>query len=231
MPAPAIIELDKAQAAQSPDELPVPPLSWQLLPGELALIEARNAQTAAWFADLCCGLVPLSDGAARFAGHDWAAMPSDYIAALRGRIGRVFATGGWVGFLDTATNILLPQLHHSRASRDELNALGTRLACSFGLPGLPLENPGDLAPIDLARGACVRAFLGDPVLLLLESPLQGQFEELLPPLLGALADARQRGAAAIWLTRSDIVWSDRSIPANHRLRLRERGLLPARRSE
>jgi phospholipid/cholesterol/gamma-HCH transport system ATP-binding protein len=231
MPAPAIIELDNARALQSADELLAPSLSWQLLAGELALIEARNADAAAWFADLCCGLVPLSEGTARFVGHDWAAMPDDYAAALRGQIGRVFATGGWVGFLDTATNILLPQLHHSRATRDELNAHGTRLACGFGLPGLPLERPGDVAPIDLARCACVRAFIGDPLLVLLESPLQGQFDELLRPLLNALADARHRGAAAIWLTRNDLVWSDRSIPADHRLRLREHGLLPARRTE
>jgi phospholipid/cholesterol/gamma-HCH transport system ATP-binding protein len=192
------------------------------------VIEARSAPAAAWVADLCCGLIPLSDGSARFMGHDWAAMPADYAAALRGRVGRVFAHGAWVGFVDTATNILLAQLHHSRAPRDDLREHATRLACGFGLPGLPLDHPGDLAPIDLARAACVRAFLGEPALVLLESPLQGQFDELLTPLLAALANARQRGAAAIWLTRSDLVWSDHSVPANHRLRLRERGLMPAR---
>jgi len=224
-----ILELDHALAAESPDDLPAPTLTLRLMPGDLALVEARSAAAAGWLADLCCGIVPLAEGTARFLGRDWAAMPDDYAAALRGRIGRVFASGGWVGFADTATNILLPQLHHSRAPQEELREAAMHLACAFGLPGLPLEQPRDLAPIDLARAACVRAFLGDPALLLLESPLQqGQFEELLPPLLSALADARQRGAAAIWLTRSDLVWSDHSVPANHRLRLRERGLIAAR---
>lgn len=230
MPTQPVLELDHALAAQSPDDLPAPALTLQLMPGDLALVEARSAAAAAWMADLCCGIVPLAEGTACFLGRDWDAMPADYAAALRGRIGRVFANGAWVGFVDTAANILLPQLHHSREKSEDLRDQATRLACGFGLPGLPLEYPRDLAPIDLARAACVRAFLGDPALLLLESPLQGQFEELLTPLLDALAGARQRGAAAIWLTRSDLVWSDHSVPANHRFRLRERGLVPARLS-
>src|SRR5882762_923076 len=109
-----ILDLDRALAAQSADDLPAPALTLQLMPGELALVEARNAPVAAWFADLCCGLVPLANGGVRFLGHGWTAMPDDFAAALRGRIGRVFASGAWIGFLDTATNILLPQLHHSR---------------------------------------------------------------------------------------------------------------------
>ena len=98
------------------------------------------------------------------------------------------------------------------------------------MPGLPLVRPGDLAASDLARAACVRAFLGDPELVLLESPVQGRFNSLIPPLLDALATARDRGAAAIWFTRSDVVWRDPSCPASHRLRLGERGLVPAMRT-
>jgi phospholipid/cholesterol/gamma-HCH transport system ATP-binding protein len=98
------------------------------------------------------------------------------------------------------------------------------LSRSFGLPGLPLVRPEALTAIDLARAACVRAFLGEPRLLILESPVQGQFADLVSPLLNALAAARDRGAAAIWLTRGDFVWTDRSFPATARLRLAERGL-------
>ena len=220
-----VLDLDAARAVDSLDAFAAPAITLKLMPGDLALVEARNAAVVAWFADLCCGLVPLSEGAVRFLGRDWQAMPPDYAAALRGRVGRVFADGAWVGFLDMATNILLPSLHHSREARDELRAQATRLACAFGLPGLPLEPPRDLAPIDLARAACVRAFLGEPALLLLERPLHDQFEQLITPLLEALASARQRGAAAIWLTRGDLVWNDHSVPANHRMRLRERGLV------
>jgi phospholipid/cholesterol/gamma-HCH transport system ATP-binding protein len=157
-------------------------------------------------------------------------MPDDYAAALRGRIGRVFASGSWVGFLDVATNILLPRLHHTRDDPSDLRERATALSCAFGLPGLPLVRPGVLAASDLARAACVRAFLGDPMLVLLESPVQGRFTSLVPPLLDALAAARDRGAAAIWFTRSDLVWRDLSFPATMRMRLGERGLVPVQRT-
>jgi phospholipid/cholesterol/gamma-HCH transport system ATP-binding protein len=109
-----------------------------------------------------------------------------------------------------------------------LRDAAAELARSFGLPGVPLERPDALTPADRARAACVRAFLGDPRLVLLESPVQAQFADLLPPLLNALAAARDKGAAAIWLTRSDLIWRDRSFPATCRLRLTEYGLIPVR---
>ncbi|HTO81431.1 MAG TPA: ABC transporter ATP-binding protein [Methylomirabilota bacterium] len=226
----AILEMTDARPTAAPGEARPPAVTLRLMPGELALIDARDADRAAWFADLCCGLLPLADGSVRFLGHDWAAMPAPYAAALRGRIGRVFAAGGWVEFLDTATNILLPQLHHTRDDPGELREAAAGLARGFGLPGLPTGPPGSLSATDLARAACVRAFLGDPALLLLETPVQGRFVELFVRLLNALARARQNGAAAIWLTASDLVWGDRSVPAAHRLRLRENGLIPVRRA-
>jgi phospholipid/cholesterol/gamma-HCH transport system ATP-binding protein len=224
-----VLELIDARPFAAPGEAP-PAVTLRLMPGELALIDARDADRAAWFADLCCGLMPLAEGNVRFLGRDWAAMPKHYAAALRGRIGRVFAAGGWVEFLDTATNILLPQLHHTRDDPAALREAAAGLAHGFGLPGLPTGAPGSLSATDLARAACVRAFLGEPALLLLESPVQGRFVDLFVRLLNALARARQSGAAAIWLTGSDLVWGDRSVPAAHRLRLRDHGLMPVRRA-
>jgi phospholipid/cholesterol/gamma-HCH transport system ATP-binding protein len=223
-----VLYLHAARPVTLPDHLPISPISLRLMPGELALIDTRNATVTAWFADLCCGLVPLADGDVRFLGQGWTKVPDDFACALRGRIGRVFTNGAWLGFLDMATNILLPQLHHRRDPRDDLRDQATTLARAFGLPGLPLEAPDDLSAIDLARAGCVRAFLGDPALPLLESPLQGRFTELMEPLLNALATVRHNGGAAIWLTRNDLIWSDRSFPAEHRLRLGERGLVSAR---
>jgi len=128
--------------------------------------------------------------------------------------------------MDVATNILLPQLHHTDPS--ELRERAIALSCAFGLSGLPLVRPGELAASDLARAACVRAFLGDPALVLLESPVR--FANLMPPLLNALIAARDGGAAVVWFTRSDLVWRDSSVPATVRLRLGERGLVPTTRA-
>jgi len=225
-----VLELTAARPRSEPGEVAPPAVTLRLMPGELALIDARDADRAAWFADLCCGLMPLAEGSVHFLGHDWAAMPAHYAAALRGRISRVFAAGGWVAFLDMTTNILLPQLHHTRDDPGALREEAAALARGFGLPGLPTGLPGSLSAADLARAACVRAFLGDPALLLLETPVQGRFVELFVRLLNALALARQNGAAAIWLTGSDLVWGDRTVPAAHRLRLRDYGLMSVRRA-
>jgi len=229
-PTAPVLDLTAARPQVWADEAPVPEIDLRLMAGELALIDARRAARPTWLADLCCGLVALAAGTARFLDRDWSAVPPDYADALRGRIGRVFFSGSWIGFIDVSANILLPQLHHTRDAPSELRDRATALCCAFGLPGLPLVRPGELAASDLARAACVRAFLGDPALVLLESPVQGRFTTLLPPLLNAVAAARDRGAAAVWFTRSDLVWRDSSVPATMRLRLGERGLVPTMRT-
>jgi phospholipid/cholesterol/gamma-HCH transport system ATP-binding protein len=225
-----ILEIADATPLRSGDEIGMPPVSLQLCPGDFALVETNDPRRAAWFADLCCGLVRLAEGNVRFLGQDWAAMTHEHAAALRGRIGRVFGEGGWIEFVDMTTNVLLPQLHHTRREGRDVREDAAALACRFGLPGLPMGRPRDLSTKDLARAACIRAFLGEPALLLLETPLQGRFADLMPPLVEALTSARQNGAAAIWLSANDQVWRDRSIPVSHRLRLREYGLISARRA-
>jgi len=220
-----ILELAGAQARSDADEVLAPKIDLRLGAGEFVLVDARHSARPTSLADLCCGLLPLAAGSVHFLGRDWSAMPQDYAAALRGRIGRVFLSGSWIGFIDIAANIMLPSLHHTRDDPIALRERATSLSCFFGLPGLPLVRPSELTASDLARAACVRAFLGEPELVLLESPVQGRFTSLVAPLLDALASARDRGAAAIWFTRSDLVWHDPSMPATHRLRLGEHGLV------
>jgi phospholipid/cholesterol/gamma-HCH transport system ATP-binding protein len=225
-----VLELEDLRPSVAPGEIASAKFNLRLMPGEVALVNARDQRRAAWLADLSSGLIPVAAGKVRFLGRDWAAIPDHYAAALRGRIGRIFARGGWIEYLDVASNVLLPQLHHTKEDEVVLRQKATELACMFGLPGLPLAAIGELSQLDLARCACVRAFLGNPGLLLLESPVQGLFAELRAPLLNALATARGEGAAAIWFTGSEMVWADRSIPANHRLHLFDRGLVSARRA-
>ena len=227
--AAAVLELANVRPSPIPGDVLSAKIDFRLLPGELALVDVRDRRRAAWFADLCSGLISLTEGRVLFLGYDWCKLPDHHAAALRGRIGRIFGLGGWIGFLDIATNILLPQLHHTREEPAMLREAARELAHRFGLPGLPLGHVDDLSPLDLARCACVRAFLGEPALLLLESPVQGIFAELRTPLLNAVAEARGRGSAILWLTRSDLIWDDRTFPATHRLRFSDHGLGPARR--
>jgi phospholipid/cholesterol/gamma-HCH transport system ATP-binding protein len=193
-------------------------------PGELVLVDARDAMLASGFADLCCGLELPDQGMVRFLGHDWSSQPREMADALRGLIGRVLSDPGWLPFLDAATNILLPQLHHTRVALDVLLARASGLADEFGLPGLPGGPMARLAPEDLTRAGFVRAFLGRPKLVVLESPVQGLFGDMISPLLRRISEVHDRGGAAIWLTRSRLVWDDRLFPASQRVRLNHHGL-------
>jgi hypothetical protein len=98
---------------------------------------------------------------------------------------------------------------------------------------LATASPIGAALVNLARNACLRAFLGKLVLILLESPVQrpGFLVELLTPLLNAIAAVGSEGTAVIWFTQSDMIWNDRSSPASHRLHLHDHGLVPARREQ
>ncbi|WP_162917146.1 P-loop NTPase family protein [Dongia deserti] len=200
-------------------------LDFTLLPGELALIDARDPTLAAGFADLCCGLEPIDEGTVRFLDRDWSALPHDLADALRGQIGCVMASAGWLRFLDIATNILVAPLYHTNHDLDRLRGEAAALARRFGLPGIPAGPIDSLSQDDLLRAGFVRAFLGDPKLVILESPVQGLFPDLVPILLNQIAVLRDQGGAAIWLTRSRLVWDNRSFPATHRLRLGYRGFV------
>ena len=200
------------------------PLSLQLLPGECAVIEGADAAQLEAFADLCSGLVPLRKGHVRFLGHDWSAVPDEYAAALRGRIGRVFGTIASLPFLDAETNLLLPQLHHTGRQRDELRAQATALAYEFGLPGIPQGRLADLALGDAFRGMMVRAFLGEPMLLLLEDPAS----EFHATLLNRIASVRDRSGAVMWLMRSRMGRDARAFAATRWLRLTNQGLAAVR---
>src|SRR5262249_37448961 len=146
-------------------------LNLDLEPGDLALIDARDPMLAGGFADLCCGLHLPEEGEIRVLQRDWSRQPAEIADALRGLIGRVMSDPGWLRFLDAGTNILLQQLHHTRAQLDTLRAEASRLAKHFGLPGLPDGPMAELSAGDLVRAGFVRALLGAPKLVILESPV------------------------------------------------------------
>jgi phospholipid/cholesterol/gamma-HCH transport system ATP-binding protein len=194
-------------------------VSLSIFGGDLVMIRlARLEQTAA-FADACAGIIEPSSGIVNFLGRNWPEQSPDRANALRGRIGRVFKSGNWIKHLSLMDNILLPQRHHTRRSARELCDEAGKLAQRFGLPGLPLGLPGDFTAADLQRAACVRAFMGRPLLILLEEPTIGIFLEIISALMDAVREARERGAAVIWLTRKHLIWNDQTLPATQRYQL------------
>lgn len=221
-----MLEIDEAIPAPVASRLPAVPLTLRVMAGDCVLIDARSSFQAREFVDLCCGLLPLRSGHIRFLGRDWAQTPQELASALLGHVGRVYDAESWINFLPADTNILLPQLYHTRRPESVLRAMANDLAISFGLPGLPVTRPDALSAPDLVRAACVRALLGEPRLLLLDHPELERVTDLVPALLNASMAAHDNQAASIWIMRSDDLWNDRSFPATMRFRLAERGLMP-----
>jgi len=191
----------------------------KLLGGELSLIRVERQRQGTALGDACAGLTLPRKGQVYFLGKEWSQLPPDTANALRGRIGRVFARGSWLGHLPLLENILLPQLHHTRRPETELRDEAVMLAQKFDLPGAPLGHSNDSLPVDLQRAACVRAFLGKPLLLVLEEQNAGCFKGMMPNLINAIREVRNRGAAVMWLTSDKFIWRDQSIPVTRRYRL------------
>lgn len=193
----------------------------------LMLVERPGQGTA--FADMCAGLLAPSSGQVRFLNKQWSRLDPDTSNALRGRIGRVFFADSWINSLSLTDNILLQQLHHTRYAVNFLLQQASRLAQRFGLPGIPLGRLEQFAPPDLQRAACVRAFLGQPALILLEEPTRRLAHESKSRLIHVIREARDKGAAVVWITGDRAVWQDGSIPATQRYRWIGRKLIQVNR--
>ncbi len=175
-------------------------VSLRLARGEFALVclEAGHLRTP--LADAAQGLAELLQGSVHFMGEPWTSMSFGKRLAARALIGRVFEEPGWISELDMDENITLLQQHHSSRTLASINDEASELARRFSLPGLPLGRPSQMRAPDLRRAACVRAFLGEPELLILERPTTGIYPEIMPALIASIRAARARGAAVLWTT-------------------------------
>ena len=194
--------------------------------GELALVQPGDRQHEEALADVVCGLALPARGAVRLLGRAWSELRADQANALRGRIGQILRRGAWLPHLTLLDNVLLPQLHHTRRPYREILAEAARWATWFGLPGLPTGRPGELPPAILQRAACVRAFLGMPSLVLIESVAEDLGDGLLAALVNAMRVVRERDAAVLWFCEGPDLLDDPSLPATQRLRLLGDAIVP-----
>lgn len=180
--------------------LPGLTLDFVVRPGELELVESRYKERSSAIADVLLGLAAAGSGSVRFLGRAWRDLNRREAFELRRETGRVQGRGNWMDARSVMDNLLLPARHHTVVPERELRERACLLAQQFGLPGLPLLLPGECAPEDLERAACVRAFLGRPALVVLEHPMAFEDSGLLAPLMNAIQQVRRRGGAVIWFT-------------------------------
>lgn len=201
-------------------------VDFALCPGDLVLVQPGDDQHEQLLAEAACGLALPARGTVRFLAHAWSELPADQANALRGRIGHLVRRGAWIPYLTLLDNILLAQLHHTRRPYAEIRAEAAWWATWFGLPGLPTGRPAEVPPGILQRTACVRAFLGTPSLILIESMPGSLGDGLLAALINAMRVVRDRDAAVLWFCQDADLFGDSSLPATRRLRLRGDAIVP-----
>jgi phospholipid/cholesterol/gamma-HCH transport system ATP-binding protein len=194
--------------------------------GDLVLVQPGDEQHERLLVDLACGLRFPVRGAVRFLGRPWSDARPDQANALRGRIGHVLHRGAWVPYHTLLDNLLLPQLYHTRRPYAEVRAEAARWAERFGLAGLPTARPPEIPSALLRRAACIRAFLGEPSLIVVESLPGGLGDGLLAPLINAMRVIRDHDGAVLWFIQDADLYEDRSLPATARLRLLGDVLVP-----
>lgn len=174
-------------------------VSFRLCPGDLMRVQVESGHDPLPLADAAEGLLVPEAGTVTFLGEPWAALPPDRELSLRARIGRVFDDHGWVSNLNVLENLTLSQRHHTCRPVPEIIAEAQELARGFGLPEVPVGRPAFIPRRDLRRAEWIRAFLGQPALILLEHPTFGVAAEHTPRLVQAVEAARTRGAAVVWI--------------------------------
>ncbi|MEO8429832.1 MAG: organic solvent ABC transporter ATP-binding protein [Verrucomicrobiota bacterium] len=194
-------------------------ISFGLNPGELLLVRIERENERLPLADVTEGLVPPAHGTVTFLGDDWQRLSADHAAAQRGKIGRLFEDEGWISDLDVDENIVLAQRHHTQRTEEEIREEALKFARMFGLPGLPRGRPGKVRRWDLRKAACIRAFLGQPMLIILEQPVRGVYADFMAPLLNAVQSARTHGAAVLWTVTDPQIWNNSGIRAASRAKM------------
>lgn len=194
-------------------------ISFELNSGDLLLVRIERENERLPLADAAEGLVAATHGNVMFRGEDWQGMSADHAAAERGKIGRLFEDEGWINDVDVDQNIMLSQRHHTQRSEQEILEEALKFARMFGLPGLPRGRPGKLRRWDLRKAACIRAFLGQPTLIILEQPVRGVYADFMAPLVNAVQSARTRGAAVLWTVTDPLIWNHPGIHATSRAKM------------
>ncbi|MBI2437331.1 MAG: hypothetical protein HYV36_00750 [Lentisphaerae bacterium] len=217
----AILEFSDVTLAAAPlEHAGLSQVNAAFLPGTLSIIRVEPGNEQLPLADLAQGLKSPTEGSILFQGGAWDTMSAEQALACRARIGRAFDGHGWISNLNVNENVTLAQRHHTGRAIAEILAEAEALARAFGLAELPKVRPALAPRQDLRRAEWIRAFLGQPRLVLLERPMQGVAWEHLSRLVGAVREACSRKAAVLWLSDTDRIEQAAELPPTTRYAMR-----------
>lgn len=187
-----------------------------LEPGSLLLVQCDHLANWIGFSEVALGLVAPEAGQVEWDGRTWDQMSADVAARERSRIGRVFRGPAWISNLDVDENITLSARHHSRRSPADIHADAVNIASRFGWSELPSQRPARVRSHDLQIAQWIRAFVGDPALVLLEEPCREVSRREAILLAEWAGEYCGRGGVIVWLTEREETMNNTSLnPTMH----------------
>jgi phospholipid/cholesterol/gamma-HCH transport system ATP-binding protein len=230
-PQTSVLSLQGVALASRHGAAPPAVLDFELGHREAALLELDGDSETIRFVDLCLGLEQPQRGDIWCLGRAWRGQSYREMLKHRSRIGTLVGSLVWPANVPVASMTMTPQLYHTERPMDDTVEAATVLARHFGLPGLPTGRPEIVHPGDLARAACVRAFLGAPEFVVIADPALESMAELGVALAQAIGAVQARGGTVLWVVGSIECPAARFMPADHVLRLDDGGLHRARRPQ
>lgn len=168
--------------------------------GHIAMILLEDGREQTLLAEAAQGLVVPEHGKVSFRGRSWQDMSDSEQSEERGRTRRVFDHYGWISNLDVAENICLSECHHTGRRTEDVLTDADVWCRRFGMARIPSGRPARVPSQTLRKLEWVRAFLGQPDLMILERPLFGVARGEAPLLVAAVREAVERGVACLWLS-------------------------------
>ncbi len=173
--------------------------------GELAWVVVEDGHENIPLAPLAQGLLSPDTGKVFFNGECWNEVGPARQTLSRGRIRRVFEHYGWVTNLDMMENLCLAECHNTQRPIEEIKHEVRGLARRFGMDEVPEARPTRVHPMILRKLEWVRAFVGNPDLIILERPLFRAPKADSVRLIEAVNEAVRRGVAVVWISEDPFI--------------------------
>lgn len=221
-PIPSILQFERVGLAAGTHHFPdLDEVTFDAGPGAGVMVLQEADAEAVPLADLAEGLLNPDRGTVRFRGQTWSEGSGFDQNARRGRIGRVFEKNGWISNLNVRENLLLAQRHHGRRPDADIRAEAEDRARQVGLDGVPETRPDVVRKGVLRRLEWVRAFMGEPDLVLLERPERDAPAEFLGVLGEWVSATLDRGGAVLWTTLDERLWGGEGLRRGRRYRFKD----------
>lgn len=168
--------------------------------GDITVVMVEEGLEHLPLAPLAQGLLKPDSGKVYFEGECWEDAGLGRQSMMRGRIRRVFEHYGWVANLDMMENLCVAESHHTQRPLEDIQQEVRSLARRFGIEDVPDERPSRVHPLILRKLEWVRAFVGNPSLIILERPFSGAPKADGASLIEAVCEATKRGVSVLWIS-------------------------------